>query len=164
MSTMMAELSLWVGSLPISAAMRRITWLVPMMQTLHILSTGIVLSSVIMIDLRVWRASRSGTAIARSERFLPWMWTALAVATLTGIVLMLGAPRSFRDGAFVAKLYMMAAATVATAALPIMLRRNDCGGKDAGVPAQLVGIAALVLWLGATLAGRGRWIAGMLAG
>jgi hypothetical protein len=164
MATMMAELSQWVGSLPISAAMRRITWLVPMMQTLHILSIGIVLSSVVMIDLRVWGASRSGTAIARSERFMPWMWTALAVATLTGIVLMLGSPRSFRDGAFVAKLYMMGAATIATAALPIMLRRNECGGKDAGVPARLVGIAALVLWLGATLAGRGRWIAGMLGG
>jgi hypothetical protein len=162
MTAMMAELSQWVGSLPISATMRRITWLVPMMQTLHILSTGIVLSSVVMIDLRVWGASRSGTAIARSERFMPWMWAALAVATLTGIVLMLASPRSFRDGAFVAKLYLMAAATIATAALPIMLRRNDCGGKDAVVPAQVVGIAALVFWLGATLAGRGRWIAGLL--
>ncbi len=148
--------------MPISAVMRRITWLVPTMQTLHILATGIVLSSVVMIDLRVWGASRSGTAIARSERFMPWMWAALAVATLTGIVLMLASPRSFRDGAFVAKLYLMAAATIATAALPIMLRRNDCGGKDAVVPAQVVGIAALVFWLGATLAGRGRWIAGLL--
>jgi len=161
---MMAELSQWVGSLPISMVMRRITWLVPTMQTVHILATGIVLSSIVMIDLRVWGASRSGTASGRSERFIPWIWTALAVATLTGIVLMLAAPRSFRDNAFVAKLYLMAAATVATAALSIMLRRNDCGGKDAGVPAQLVGIAALVLWLGATLAGRGRWIAGLLAG
>lgn len=161
---MMAELSQWVGSLPISLAMRRITWLVPTLQTLHILSIGIVLSSVVMIDLRIWRASRSGTALARSERFMPWMWTALAVATLTGIALMFGVPRSLRDGAFVAKLYMMAAATLATAALPIMLRRNDCGGKEAGVPAQLVGIAALILWLGATLAGRGRWIAGALGG
>jgi hypothetical protein len=160
----LAELSQWVGSLPISLAMRRITWLIPVLQTLHILSIGIVLSSVVMIDLRIWRVSRSGTAIARSQRFMPWMWTALAVATLTGIALMLGAPRSWRDGAFAAKLYMMAAATVATLALPIMLRRNDCGGKDAGVPAQLVGTAALVLWLGATLAGRGRWIAGLLAG
>jgi hypothetical protein len=161
---MMAELSQWIGSLPISLAMRRISWLVPMLQTLHILSIGIVLSSVVMIDLRIWGASRSGTAIARSERFMPWMWTALAIATLTGIALMFGAPRSWRDGAFVAKLYMTAAATVATVALPIMLRRNDCGGKDAGVPAQLVGTAALVLWLGATLAGRGRWIAGALGG
>jgi hypothetical protein len=95
---------------------------------------------------------------------MPWMWTALAVATLTGIALMLASPRSFRDSAFVAKLYMTGAASIATAALPMMLRRNACGGKDAGVPAQLVGIAALVLWLGATLAGRGRWIAGLLAG
>jgi uncharacterized membrane protein len=161
---MMAQLSQWVGSLPISLAMRRITWLVPLLQTLHILSTGIVLSSVVMIDMRVWRASRSGTAIARSERFTPWIWAALALATLTGIALMLASPRSFRDGAFVAKLYLMAAAMVATAALPSMLRRNACGGKDAGVPAQLVGLAALLLWLGVALAGRGRWIAGMLGG
>src|SRR5262249_37423303 len=161
---MMAELSQWFGSLPISLAMRRIPWFVPMLQTLHILSIGFVLSSIIMIDLRIWGVSRSGTAITRSERFMPWMWTALAVATLTGIALMFGAPRSWRDGAFVAKLYMMTAATVATMALPIMLRRNECGGKDAGVPARLVGIAALALWLGATLAGRGRWIAGALGG
>src|SRR5260370_11238642 len=139
---MLAELSQWVGSLPISLAMRRIIWLVPTLQTLHILSIGFVLSSVVMIDLRIWGASRSGTAIARSERFMPWMWTALAVATLTGIALMFGAPRSFRDGAFVAKLYLMGAATLATAALPIMLRRNACGGRDAGVPAPLVGVPA----------------------
>jgi uncharacterized membrane protein len=159
---MMAQLSQWVGSLPLSIMMRRITWLAPILQTLHILSTGIVLSSVVMIDMRVWGASRSGTALARSERFMPWMWIALAVVTLTGVGLMLASPRSFRDGAFVAKLYLMAAAILATAALPVMLRRNACGGKDADVPAQLVGIAALLFWLGATLAGRGRWIAGML--
>ena len=126
---MMAQLSQWVGTLPISFAMRRIVWLVPTLQTFHILSIGFVLSSVVMIDLRVWGVSRSGTAIARSERFLPWMWAALAIATITGIGLMLGAPRSFRDGAFVAKLYLMVAATLATVALPMMLRRN-ARGKD----------------------------------
>jgi len=160
---MMAELSQWVGSMPVSLAMRRITWLIPMLQTLHILSIGIVLSAVVMIDLRIWGASRSGTAIARSARFMPWMWTALAVATLTGIALMFGAPRSWRDGAFVAKLYMMAAATAATVALPVVLRWQG-DGKDGGGVARVVGVAALVLWFGATLAGRGRWIAGMLGG
>jgi hypothetical protein len=160
---MMAELAQWVGSLPLSLAMRRITWLIPMLQTIHILSIGIVLSSVVMIDMRIWGASRSGTAIARSRSFMPWMWTALAVATLTGIGLMLGAPRSWRDGAFVAKLYMMASATIATMALPFLLRAYG-DGKDAGGLARVVGVAALVLWLGATLAGRGRWIAGMLGG
>jgi hypothetical protein len=160
---MMAELSQWVGSLPISLAMRRITWLIPTLQTFHVLSVGIVLSSVVMMHLRIWGVSRSGTAIARSQRFMPWMWTALAVATLTGIALMFGAPRSWRDSAFVAKLYMMAIATVATVALPFLLRRSG-DGKDAGAVARLVGAAALVLWFGATLAGRGRWVAGMLGG
>jgi hypothetical protein len=144
-------------------AMRRITWLVPALQILHILSSGIVLSSVVMIDLRIWGVSRSGTAIARSARFMPWMWTALAVATLTGIALMFGAPRSWLDGVFVAKLYMMAAATAATIAVPVLLR-GQADGKDGSVVVRLAGALALVLWLGATLAGRGRWIAGALGG
>jgi hypothetical protein len=158
---MMAALSQWVGSLPISLTMRRITWLIPFLQTIHILSIGFILASVVMIDLRVWGVSRSHSLVERSHRFHPWIWIALAFATLTGIGLMLGAPRSFRDSAFTAKLLMMAAATAATLALPLLLGRND---KDARGMAKLVGAAALVLWLGATLAGRGRWIAGMLGG
>ena len=164
MHGMMAQLSQWVGSLPLSLMMRRITWLIPVLQIVHILSIGIVLSSVVMVDLRLWGTSRTGTAVARSTRFMPWFATALVIATLSGIALMIGAPRSWRDGAFVAKLYMMAAATIATIALPFMLRRNGSAGKDANAPARLVGTAALVLWMGATLAGRGRWIAGWLGG
>jgi hypothetical protein len=161
---MMAQLSQWVGTLPISFAMRRIVWLIPTLQTLHILSIGFVLSSVVMIDLRVWGVSRSGTAIARSERFLPWMWAALAIATITGIGLMLGAPRSFRDGAFVTKLYLMGAAAVATVALALVLRVQG-NAKDLRSPAVgIIGTMALLLWFGATLAGRGRWIAGLLGG
>ncbi len=51
---MMAQLSQWVGSLPLSLMMRRITWLIPVLQIVHILSIGIVLSSVVMVDLRLW--------------------------------------------------------------------------------------------------------------
>jgi hypothetical protein len=44
-----------------------------------------------------------------------------------------------------------------------MLRWNSgYGQKDAGALANLVGTAAFLLWLGATFAGRGRWIAGLL--
>jgi hypothetical protein len=165
----MPELSQWVGSLPLSLVMRRITWLIPVLQSLHILSIGMVLASVVMIDLRVWGVSRAGTLAATGRRFLPWLWIAVAVATVTGIGLMFGAPRSWRDGAFLAKLYLMGAAAIATLALPLVLRWNGgarVGGdeKDARFMAGFVATAALVLWLGATLAGRGRWIAGLLGG
>lgn len=161
---MMLQLSQWVNSLPLSLAMRRITWLIPVLQILHILSIGMILSSVVMIEMRLWGVSREQTALERSRRFAPWIWWALAVSTLTGIGLMLGAPRSFRDSAFVAKLWMMAAATIATLVLPLVLQSNASGGKEGRGLANFVGAAALVLWLGAALAGRGRWIAGWLGG
>ena len=161
---MLLELSQWVNGLPLSLALRRVAWLVPLLQSLHILAVGIVLSSLTMVELRAFGMAGAATPAAAGRRFLPWLWTALAIATATGIALMLGAPRSFRDGAFLAKLYLMAAAAVATLALGIVLR-VDGGLKDARVPAaRLVGAFALVLWLGATFAGRGRWIAGMLGG
>ncbi len=157
----MNELSQWVGSLPLSVAMRPIVWLVPFLQALHILSIAMILSAVVMIDLRVWGISREGTLSAASWRFLPWLWVAVAASALTGVALMFGTPRSWRDSAFVAKLVLMAGATLATLALPLVLRWNgsDKGGRFA---AGFVGGLALLLWVGATLAGRGRWIAGML--
>jgi hypothetical protein len=162
---MMAQLSQWVGTLPISFAMRRIVWLIPTLQTLHILSIGFVLSSVVMIDLRIWGVSRSQGLAERGSRFLPWIWVALIVSTLSGIALMIGSPRSMRDAAFLWKAYMMAAATVATIVLPFMLSwNNGYGQKDAGALANFVGTAAFLLWLGATFAGRGRWIVGLLGG
>jgi hypothetical protein len=161
----MPQLAQWVASQPASLWMRQIVWMVPVLQTLHILSIGMILSAVVMIDLRIWGVSRAQTLFERGRRFVPWIWVALAVATVTGIALMFAAPRSWRDAAFVAKLYMMAGATVATFALPFLLRWNSGRGqKDAGGLATLIGTAALVLWVGATLAGRGRWIAGFLGG
>jgi hypothetical protein len=161
----MPQLAQWIASLPISLWARQITWLVPTMQTLHILSIGAILAAVIMIDLRIWGVSRSQGLAERGSRFLPWIWVALIVSTLSGIALMIGSPRSMRDAAFLWKAYMMAAATVATIVLPFMLRWNSgYGQKDAGALANFVGTAAFLLWLGATFAGRGRWIAGVLGG
>jgi hypothetical protein len=158
----MPQFAQWVASLPISVWARQITWLVPMMQTLHILSIGAILSAVVMIDLRIWGVSRSQGLAERANRFLPWIWVAVIVSTLSGIALMVGSPRSMRDAAFLAKVYMMAVATVLTIVLPFMLRWNSgYGQKDAGALANFVGTAAFLLWLGATFAGRGRWIAGL---
>src|ERR1700685_1260153 len=96
----MLELSQWVNSLPISLTLRRITWFIPVLQIIHILSVGAILSSVVMIEMRLWGVSREQSAVARTRQFLPWIWWALALSILTGIGLMLGAPRSFRDSAF----------------------------------------------------------------
>jgi hypothetical protein len=157
----------WLQSTPLSLSVRRIGWLIPMMQTLHILANGLVLSAIIMIDLRVWRRTGAEPLADRVRRLLPWLWGALGVLTATGLVLVLGAPRrTLLDPTFHVKMLIMLVAIVATVALAVMLRRaapeRASAGRMSGILASVAGAATLMLWLGATIAGRGRWIANVI--
>jgi hypothetical protein len=156
----MADLAQWLAGLPLGAAMRRLPWTFPLLQTLHILAIGMMLSSLIMISLRLWRMSNTQSIVVRGRRYLPWIWWSLAVGSLTGIALIAGNPRSFRDPALAVKLWLMAPATAATLVLALMMRAGDGFEKRAGgsLTMSVAATAALVLWLGVTFLGRGRWI------
>jgi hypothetical protein len=157
----------WLQSTPLSLSVRRISWLIPMMQTLHILANGLVLSAIIMIDLRLWRRAGAEPLADRVRRLLPWLWAALGVLTATGLVLVLGTPRrTLLDPTFQVKMLIMLVAIVATLALAAVLRRiapePAAAGRMTGILAGAAGAATLMLWLGATIAGRGRWIANVI--
>jgi hypothetical protein len=157
----------WLQSTPLSLSVRRIGWLIPMMQTLHILANGLVLSAIIMIDLRVWRRAGAEPLADRVRRLLPWLWGALGVLTATGLVLVLGTPRrTLLDPTFQVKMLIMVVAIAVTVALAAMLRRGvsepGSAGRMTGILASVAGAATLLLWLGATIAGRGRWIANVI--
>jgi hypothetical protein len=156
----MAELAQWLTSLPLGVAMRRLPWLFPLLQTLHILAIGMMLSSLIMISLRLWRVSRTQGIVARGHRYLPWIWWSLVVLTLTGVALIIGNPRSLRDPALAVKLWLMVPAAAVTLVLALMMRGGDHFEKRAGgrVTMSVAATATLVLWLGVTFLGRGRWI------
>jgi hypothetical protein len=157
----------WLQGSPWSLAVRQTSWLIPLMQTLHILANGLVLSVIIMIDLRVWRRAGAEPLSDRVRRLLPWLWTALAVLTATGLVLVLSTPRrTLLDTTFQVKMVIMAVAIVATVALGMLLRRiapePATTGRMTSIVASVAGAATLLLWLGATIAGRGRWIANVI--
>src|SRR4029450_11680680 len=140
----------WLQSTPLSLSVRRISWLIPMMQTLHILANGLVLSAIIMIDLRVWRRTGAEPLADRVRRLLPWLWGALGVLTATGLVLVLGAPRrTLLDPPFHVKMLIMLVAIVATLVLTAMLRRlapeRVSAGRMTGILASVSGGATLVL-------------------
>jgi hypothetical protein len=152
----------WLQATPFSQSVRKVSWLIPLLQTIHILAIAMVLSSVIMIDLRIWGFSRSQTLVETARRFLPWIWTALILLTVSGIVLIIAAPRrTLLDPTFQVKMLLMVLAIAPTLAFQLALRRSSMlgeGDKAAGV----IGVAALMLWLAVTLAGRGRWIASII--
>ncbi len=165
----MAELAAWLTSLPVGQALRQLNWLAPWLQIIHILANGLILSAVVMIDLQAWGLSRSLATPAMARRFQPWIWGALVVLTLSGILLMLYTPRrALGDLAFQIKMVTMGVAIAATIALGFAIRPRHGGdlaggGKeDQSVLTPLLATLALVLWVGVTLAGRGRWFALMM--
>jgi uncharacterized membrane protein SirB2 len=157
----------WLQGSPWSLAVRQISWLIPLMQTLHILANGLVLSVIIMINLRVWRRAGAEPLADRVRRLLPWLWAALGVLTATGLVLVLSTPRrTLLDPTFQVKMLIMVVAIVVTVVLAAALRRvvpePATAGRMTGILASVAGAATLLLWFGATIAGRGRWIANVI--
>ncbi|HEY6256543.1 MAG TPA: hypothetical protein VIY51_12195 [Xanthobacteraceae bacterium] len=162
----MLDLATWLTSLPIGRALRQLNWLVPWLQVVHILANGIILGAVVMMGMRVWGISRSQATIAMARRFQPWIWGGLVVLTVSGILLIFYTPRrALADLAFQVKMWTMAAAIAATVALLFAMRPG--GEAPEADPshhklASLLATLTLVLWVGVTLAGRGRWFATMM--
>jgi hypothetical protein len=161
----MADLAQWLTGLPLGVAMRRLHWLFPLLQTLHILAIGMMLSSLIMISLRLWRVSKTQGIAARGQRYLPWIWWPLVVLAVTGVALIIGNPRSLRDPALAVKLWLIVPATTVTLVLALMTRSGDRFDRRVGgrLAMSIVATATLTLWLGVTILGRGRWIFNFLS-
>jgi hypothetical protein len=158
----MVELASWLASLSVGQALRRLNWLVPWLQIIHILANGIILSAVVMIDMRVWGVSRSQSSVTMARRFQGWIWAGLVVLTVSGIALLFYAPRRILiDVTFQVKMAVMGLAIAATVALLLALRPGrETAAREAGglKLAGLLGTLTLALWVGVTLAGRGRWL------
>ena len=149
----------WLSNTPLSLKIQTIMWIIPAVQTVHILCVALVMSSMAMLDLRLMRlAGLRQTVSATVVRFVPWVWGVVPVLLATGTILIIGEPsRELLNPYFRAKMAMLATVLVITL---IVQRKNK---HDAGYwemrtwAAKVTGLASLLLWVGIVSAGR--WIA-----
>jgi len=149
----------WLSNTSVSLAIQTVMWVIPAVQTVHILCVAIVMSSMAMLDLRLLGVAGRRQSISQMvSRFVPWMWGALPVLLTSGIVLIIGEPsRELLNPYFRAKMVMLATVIVITF---VVQRRNK---KDANywegrrAAAAWTGLTSLLLWVGIVTAGR--WIA-----
>jgi hypothetical protein len=152
----------WLGGSGLTAAVAGRFWIVPALQTVHILSVAIVLVGVLLINLRVVGVVERGQTVGSVlDRFLLPTGIAIAILAITGILLIAGEPtRAIFRTIFWIKMALILLAGLLTwshrHAFPTAL------GDDAAVsavPALRRGVAllALLLWLAVIVAGR--WIA-----
>ena len=159
---MIAQFSEWLAGTELSLLFSTVSWIVPLVQTIHILAIAIVIASMAMLNLRVVGiAGRSHGVGQMAERFLPWMWRALPVLVATGAMLIVAEPpRSLLNPLFQAKMGLLLVVVLLTVGFQAMLKTRAAGwDADAGVPpgARLIAVLSLIVWVAIIFAGR--WIA-----
>ncbi|HKA76150.1 MAG TPA: DUF6644 family protein [Pseudolabrys sp.] len=152
----------WIDQTPLSQAIQVTNWVVPIVQTVHILAIAVVASSALMIDLRligVFWADRPMKDV--SSRFLPFVWWPLLILLATGVIMIIGEPaRALKNPAFQLKMMLLVAALIVTGLIHVFQQRNAAFGDLSRGPRAVsvtVAIISLLLWSAIIFAGR--WIA-----
>jgi hypothetical protein len=152
----------WLEHTALSQTIQTIDWIVPAVQTIHILAITVVAASALMINLRLIGAFSADRPLREvSARFLPLVWWPLLVLLATGAIMIIGEPaRSLKNPAFLLKMALLVSALTVTLIYQILLRRDPALGSPAsGHRAAATAIATLSMMLWAGIIFAGRWIA-----
>ena len=163
----LSEFSKWLAATSLSHVIQTTKWVIPTLQTVHILSVAVVFSSAILVDLRLWRLLNRDVPLPEvARRFLPMIWPVLLVLLITGSLLIIGEPkRSLLNSTFYLKMALLAVAIVLTAWLQWSLSSSpNFWDKNRGrrMAGQFAATLSILVWCGILFAGR--WIAYTQAG
>src|SRR2546430_1729274 len=86
-------LSEWIYGTQLSSALRDTLWIVPAVQSIHICAIAVVVGCALVTELRIAGivAPEESMAVV-AQRYLPWMWRALAVLLATGLLMIIAEP------------------------------------------------------------------------
>ena len=163
----LSALSKWLAATSLSHTIQTTGWVIPSVQTVHILCVATVFSSAIVVDLRIWRVLQRDEPLTEvAQRFLPTIWPVLIVLLLTGGLLIIGEPRrSLLNATFYLKMGLLAVAIVLTVALQRSIRSSPTFWEQDGVrrfAGRFAATGSMIVWCAIVFAGR--WIAYTQAG
>jgi hypothetical protein len=161
-TTPLTEISLAVQKTWLSHLIVEHFWVVPSIQSIHILAIAAVFGSVLMTNLRIFGlAGRGRTMTQTARRYLPWVWWGLLVLLLTGIGMTLGEPvREITNPVFWIKMILIIVAASVSLWFQDSVRRNVARWElthDGRVLVRVGAGAVIALWCLIMVCGR--WIA-----
>jgi hypothetical protein len=162
LDAVLRDLSKWLAATPLSQTIQTTGWIIPTLQTIHILGVAAVFSSAILVDLRLWRALQRDVPLADvARRFLPTIWPVVLILLITGSLLIIGEPRrSLLNTTFYLKMALLAVALLLTGGLQWSLRSApEFWDKDRGrrIAGRFAATVSVLVWCSILFAGR--WIA-----
>ena len=157
----LTAVSTWLASTSLTTWLASRVWVVPALQSIHILAIGIILASLAMLDLRLAGfIGREQSMRDMTLRFYPWIWGALSVLVITGILQIMAEPaRELLNWVFWTKMGLIVTAVLFTA--PVKRLLEDRRFRDLPPRKQRIvrtcGLVSLALWV--LVVTCGRWIA-----
>jgi hypothetical protein len=158
MSSFLADVARAIGSSGLHDTavdmLSNVPGLPPIVQTVHLLGIAVVMSSVVLLDLRILGLALPSQGVQElTRRVMPWLWCALPVMLLSGLPFVLARPhRYFTNPVFGLKFALLLPAVALAAMLHVLGNR-----KPEHWGAKAIAAVSLLLWIGIVLAGR--WIA-----
>ena len=145
----------------VSQAIQGALWVVPTVQSIHILAIAALFGSALFLNLRILGlVGADEPVVSFARRYIGWIWGALVVLLLTGLTMVIGEPdRTLTNWVFWTKVGLVVSAVVLSAILHAPLAGNPYAwerGRRRGVASLLAG-ASMLLWVAIMVCGR--WIA-----
>jgi hypothetical protein len=162
MDAVLRDFCRWLAATPLSNTIQTTGWIIPTLQTIHILGVAVLFSSAIVVDLRIWRLLQRDVPLPDvARRFLPAIWPVLLILLITGTLLIIGEPRrSLLNTTFYLKMALLVLALMLTGGLQWSLSSApQFWNKDRGrwMAGQFAATVSILVWCGIIFAGR--WIA-----
>src|SRR5688572_28653512 len=153
----MFDFAQWLELTSVSVAIKSNEWIIPLVQSIHIVTIAIVFGSILMIALRVLGLVRVDQTPAEVlARFSSWIRRGIVVLLLTGALLVLGEPvREVTSLSFWLKMGLNVVGVIGALAFRRVLAPAVAGGQTqftAGT--KTAAMATVLLWLTIIFLGR----------
>ena len=147
----------WLYASPLSTAIRDILWVIPTVQSIHIIAITVLFGSALIGDLRLAGVLATDEPLPGVvRRYYPWMRNALIVLLFTGLIMVIAEP----DRVLVNTTFWLKMVLVVTAfTLTLLLRRPLLRAPDKPDPRPIKAFAWLSIGLWCVVIICGRWIA-----
>jgi hypothetical protein len=135
------------------------SWVIPTIQSIHIVGIGVVVASVFMVDLRIlgW-AGMDQTLRQTTDRFGPWLTGGLCVLLATGGLMVIGEPvRELVTVSFWLKMFLVAVGTLVATVFRISLRKYEKDWEETisgRASIKCLAVLTFLIWVAIIILGR----------
>jgi hypothetical protein len=148
----------WLEQTPLSVTIKSIEWIIPLVQSIHILTIAVVFVSLLMVALRIVGWIRMDEAFGVvMERFSTWISGGLVILAVTGLTLVLGEPiRELMSLSFWLKMGLLAIGITSAVVFKRSLGPTMLAGAEPAFSraAKSAAMATVLLWLTIIFLGR----------